>query len=307
MEALPVIELDGALQPTAHTHGRQTAVVLPQNAVLAALCSYAWQVQQDYDLIVNFAYDWLPFYLTPFFQGAIAHFISMGSLTDAMDSVIEQVAQDFPGILGVYTQAQARTFPNPDRYRVLGSAIDLARYQYCDQPGPAVVWLGRVSPEKGLEDAVAAAQISRVPLKILGKLENPAYWQTILASYPDAPIEYVGFLPTEQMQAIVGQCRALIMTPRWIEAFGNVAIEALACGVPIVAYARGGPTEIVRPGKTGWLVEPDSVEGLVHALGQIDQLSRWACRQQAAAEYSLEALGDRFEHWFDDILSCRRD
>lgn len=304
--ALPVIELEGALQPTAHTHGRQTAVVMPENAVLAALCSYARQVQQDYDLIVNFAYDWLPFYLTPFFQTAIAHFVSMGSLTDAMDSAIEQVARDFPGTLGVYTQTQAKTFPSPERYRVLGSAIDLERYQYREQPGPAVVWLGRVSPEKGLEDAVAAAQISRVPLKILGKLENLAYWQTILASYPDAPIEYVGFLPTEQMQAVVGQCRALIMTPRWVEAFGNVAIEALACGVPIIAYARGGPTEIIRPGKTGWLVEPDSVEGLVQALGQVDQLSRWACREQAAAEYSLAALGDRFEQWFDAILSQRR-
>jgi len=49
------------------------------------------------------------------------------------------------------------------------------------------------------------------------------------------------------------------MTPRWMEAFGNVAIEALACGVPVIAYRRGGPAEIVQDGQTGFLVEPDSV------------------------------------------------
>ena len=96
--------------------------------------------------------------------------------------------------------------------------------------------------------------------------------------------------------------RALLMTPRWIEAFGNVAIEALACGVPVIAYSRGGPSEIVRDGKTGFLVEPDSVPGLVSAIEKIDSLSRVACRKQAETEYSLAALGDRFEAWFNKIL-----
>jgi UDP-glucose:tetrahydrobiopterin glucosyltransferase len=297
-----LIELPGALQPTAHTQGRDTPVTLPSDAVLAQICTYAYQNQASYDLIVNFAYDWLPVYLTPFFQKKIAHFVSMGSLSEAMDSVIGQIAKQFPGTLGVYTRTQADTFPFAQACRILGSAIDLDLYEYCDQPSPWMAWLGRISPEKGLEDAVAAAQISGIPLKILGKLEDQAYWQRILGTYPDAPIEYLGFLPTAELQAILRQCRALLMTPRWVEAFGNVAIEALACGVPVITYARGGPTEIVQHGKTGWLVEPDSVAKLVEAMQRVDELSRQACREQAANEYSLEALGDRFEGWFADIL-----
>jgi UDP-glucose:tetrahydrobiopterin glucosyltransferase len=163
--------------------------------------------------------------------------------------------------------------------------------------------MGRISPEKGLEDAVAAAQRTQMPLKIFGKLEDPAYWQHIQANYPNAPIEYVGFFPTRALQSQVRLCRALLMTPRWIEAFGNVAIEALACGVPVIAYRRGGPTEIIQEGKTGWLVAPDSVDGLVAAIEQLDQLDRQACRQHAEAEYSLSALGQRFEDWFYAILS----
>ena len=302
---VPLVAISGELQPTAHTRGRASPITMPGNSVLAGMWDYARQVQQDYDLLVNFAYDWLPFYLTPFFSRPIAHFVSMGSLSAAMDHAIHQVALQFPGTIGVYTQTQAETFPFAETCRCLGSAVALSRYEFCDEAGPWLAWLGRISPEKGLEDAVAAAQRSQTPLKILGKLEDKGYWRQICDDYPDAPIEYLGFLSTAELQGVVRQCRALLMTPRWIEAFGNVAIEALACGVPVITYRRGGPAEIVQSGKTGWLVEPDSVDGLVAAIAQIDQLSRRACRQQAEAEYSLTALGERFEQWFRDILTSR--
>ena len=111
----------------------------------------------------------------------------------------------------------------------------------------------------------------------------------------------MGFFNTSELQRKLGKCRALLMTPRWIEAFGNVAIEALACGVPIIAYRRGGPAEIVRDEKTGFLVEPDSIPALVKAIKKIDKIERKQCRQQAEAEYSLTALGDRFEQWFKKL------
>lgn len=93
------------------------------------------------------------------------------------------------------------------------------------------------------------------------------------------------------------------MTHRWMEALGNVAIEALACGVPVISYRRGGPTEIIREGITGWLVEPDNQNELVDAIQKLDQIDRSVCRQQAETEYSLEALGDRIEQWFAQVLS----
>ncbi|MBD1906532.1 glycosyltransferase family 4 protein [Trichocoleus sp. FACHB-6] len=299
---IPIVEIAGELQTTAQSQGRSTPIVMPENSVLGNMCDYARQVQADYDLIFNIAYDWLPFYLTPFFECAIAHFISMGSLSDAMDQIAGKVAVEFPGTIGVYTRTQAETFPFAQQCRILGGGLDLSLYDFVKEPSPALAWLGRIAPEKGLEDAVAAANITGIPLKILGKMQDEAYWQQICQEYPDAPVEYVGFFPTAQMQQELGKCRALLMTPRWVEAFGNVVIEALACGVPVISYSRGGPTEIIQDGKTGFLVEPDRVEGLVEAIGRLDQIDRLACRQQAEAEYSLEALGDRFLNWFQDII-----
>ena len=302
LESIPVIEITGDLQVTAQTQDYHASVVMPADAVLANMWEYARKVQDEWDVIVNFAYDWLPFYLTPFFRTPIAHFISMGSLSESIDRIAGQIAVQFPGTIGVYTASQAETFAFARECQLLGSGIDLSLYEFCSQPEPKLAWLGRIAPEKGLEDAVAAAKITGIPLKIMGKTQDENYWQKICADYPDAPIEYLGFLTTIQMQKQVRECRALLMTPRWVEAFGNVAIEALACGVPVIAYERGGPAEIVRDGLTGFLVEPDSVNGLVGAIERIDRIDRSACRNQAEVEYSLGALGDRFEHWFKSIL-----
>ena len=301
MESLPILEIPGDLQIIAQSQERNAPVTMSGNSVLANMWEYARQVQADYDLIVNFAYDWLPFYLTPFFTRPIAHFVSMGSLYEAMDRIVAQVAEQFPGTIAFYTPSQAATFALNQKCPCLGSGIDLSLYEFCSQPQQKLAWLGRIAREKGLEDAVAAAKIANMPLKIMGKIQDEEYWQQC-QDYADAPVEYLGFLSTAQMQQELRQCRAMLMTPRWVEAFGNVAIEALACGVPVISYRRGGPAEIIQDGKTGFLVDPDSVDGLVDAIARLDEIDRYTCRQQAETEYSLQALGDRFEQWFLDIL-----
>lgn len=302
LTGIAVTTVEGKLQVPVQTQSREIPVCMPENSVLANMWEYARQVQQRFDLIVNFAFDWLPFYLTPFFETTVAHFISMGSMTNASDRIMERVIKQYSGTFGVYTQSQADTFPFACEWEILGSAIDLSLYHFNPHPAASLAWLGRIAPEKALEDAVQAVNITRTPLKIFGKMQDRDYWQQICHDFPNAPIEYLGFLDTKKLQQELGKSRALLMTPRWIEAFGNVAIEALACGVPVIAYACGGPSEIVRDGETGFLVEPDSVSGLVTAIGNIDRLDRLACRQQAVAEFSLTALGDRFEAWFDKLV-----
>lgn len=299
---LAVVEIQGELQVTAQTQSRTASITMPANGVLANMWRYGRQVQHDYDILINFAYDWLPFYLTPFFQRPIAHLVSMGSLSDAMDQIIQQVAVQFPRTIGVHTQAQANTFPFADQCRPLENGLDLDLYHFCASPEPRLAWVGRVAPEKGLEDAIAAAQRTQIPLSIWGTISDSAYWQTLQQTFPNAPIRYEGFLPTQQLQQALGKCRGLLMTPKWVEAFGNVAIEALACGVPVIAYGRGGPAEIVQHGQTGWLVEPDQIDGLVEAIAHLDQIDRHTCRQQAETKYSMTAMGDRVEAWLEDML-----
>ncbi|MBW4659524.1 MAG: glycosyltransferase family 4 protein [Drouetiella hepatica Uher 2000/2452] len=299
---LPITQIPGNLQETAQTQGRNAPITLPADAVLANMWDYARQTQDKYDLLLNFAYDWLPFYLTPFFDRPIAHLVSMGSLTKAMDQAIAKVIDSNPGTIGVHSHAQAETFKFGDRCVVLGNGLDLSLYQFQPDSENYMAWVGRIAPEKGIEDAIAAVQAARTTLKIWGAMPDTAYWQTICQTYPEANISYEGFLSTAELQQAIGHSRGLLMTPKWIEAFGNVAIEALACGVPVIAYRRGGPAEIVEDGKTGWLVEPDSVAGLVEAMGELDKIDRHACRQSAETTYSMGAMGDRVDAWLHNML-----
>ncbi|WRH68202.1 MAG: glycosyltransferase [Planktothrix sp. GU0601_MAG3] len=275
LASFSIVEISGELQTSAQTQSRKDPVILTDNSVLANMWNYTIKIADKYDVIMNFAYDWLPLFLTPFFQSKLIHLITMGSLTNIMDRAVKDVIKRYPNSIAFYSHSQAETFGLKEGYFCLSSAIELSQYCFCDQPQNQLAWIGRISPEKGLEDAVAASAKTGILLKIMGKIQDPIYWETILNNYVDAPMEYLGFLSTAKLQAQLGQCRALMMTHRWIEAFGNVAIEALACGVPVISYRRGGPTEIIRDGVTGWLVEPDNINQLVHAIQNIDKIDRF--------------------------------
>ncbi|MFN3926538.1 MAG: glycosyltransferase [Pseudanabaenaceae cyanobacterium] len=309
-ETIPIVNITGTVHPFAQNQSRDQDINFPANSVLANMWQYALQVQHSYDLIVNFAYDWLPFYLTPFFQTPTAHFVSMGSLSRMMDRMILQCLQTFPYSIGMYTQAQIDSFQfDPllaNQIRILSSGIDLSLYEFCEEPEPALGWVARIAPEKGLEDAAQVSAELGIELRIMGKMQDLAYWEQVQKDYPQAKLNYTGFHDTHKLQALLGKCQALLMTPKWVEAFGNVAIEALACGVPVISYARGGPVEIIKHGRTGFLVEPDSIEGLCTAVTNLPRISRLTCRRNAEAEFSLTALGDRFIDWFREILTNRR-
>ncbi len=303
LDGLALEPLPGALHIPAQTQARATPITLPPDSVLAAMWAWAGRHQANYDLLVNFAYDWLPFYLTPFLAKPVAHLVSMASLNEAMDRAIATLAQTRPETLAFHSRAQAATFGDWPQVHYLSNAIDLDCYQVGLQPRPQLAWVGRIAPEKALEDAIQASQQAGLPLHVFGTLQDHEYWQQLQTDYPEALVEYRGFLPTAALQQALGESLALLVTPRWLEAFGNVAIEALACGVPVIAYRRGGPAEIVRDGETGFLVEPDSIPGLVAAIARVAGLDRLACRRQAEQEFSMTALGDRLEAWFAAIRS----
>jgi|TARA_B100001059_G_scaffold177603_1_gene178177 UDP-glucose:tetrahydrobiopterin glucosyltransferase len=165
-------------------------------------------------------------------------------------------------------------------------------------------WAGRIAPEKGLEDAARAAAALGESLLVWGLREDPAYAAAVEAMVPSGTIQWRGFQPTHALQQQLGSCRALINTPKWNEAYGNVVVEALACGVPVVAYDRGGPGELVISGETGWLVPPDDVQALVTALRHVDQIDRFQCRAWAERNATCEVFSARVDAWIRDGLEA---
>jgi UDP-glucose:tetrahydrobiopterin glucosyltransferase len=275
--------------------------------VLAAMWDCVADIQRDFDVIVNLAYDWLPLYLTRLFDVPVVHLVSMGSLNDAMDDVINDVATRHPGRLAAHSRAQAATFIDASAFEIVGNGIVPERYNFrpvADQPA-YLGFVGRISPEKGLEDVASLAERTGMPVRVWGMMQDPAYWQSVVERHPKASLDYRGFLPTDDLQADVGGCTAVVMTPKWVEAFGNVAIEAMATGVPVIAYNRGGPAEIVVDGENGLLIPADDIDALVEAAGRVGQIDRRACRRSVDERHSTTAFSLRIERWLRAVVEMR--
>jgi UDP-glucose:tetrahydrobiopterin glucosyltransferase len=298
--------IEGNFSDLAQNATEQDTVVIPDNSVLEKMWNYAYRVQHDYDLLVNFAYDWLPLYLTPFFERPIAHWISMSCISPVMNRMVSKTTKMFPQTLAVNTRSSANTFRAREKLLIMGKGINLQQYTFVEEPKTQnLAWAGRISPEKGLGDAIEAAILAGRKLDIFGVIQNHDYWQAIQNKYPSSAYNYYGFLPTSDFQSKLGNCTCLLMTSHWIEAFGNVVIEALACGVPVVAYDQGGPAEIIEHGVTGWLVEPKSIAALSVELQKIGQIDRYSCRLSVEKKFSLSAFADRIELWFQAVSQSK--
>jgi UDP-glucose:tetrahydrobiopterin glucosyltransferase len=301
-------QIPGNHQVSSQTEGRDAPITMPPSPVLGAMWEWVRTNQHRFDVVLNMAYDWLPLYLTPYLDVPVAHLISMASLNDAMDLALAQLVAVRPGAAAVHSRAQAETFPAiADQLRVVGNGIAVERYDMhltADEPA-YLGFVGRISPEKGIADVFALSAATGVPVKAWGLMQDRHCWDEAVAAHPAAQVSYEGFLPTDDLQAAIGGCAAIVMTPKWIEAFGNVAIEAMACGVPVIAYRRGGPAEIVTDGETGFLVDPDDIDGLVTAVSQLDRIDRIVCRQRVEERYSTGALAGRVDGWLDQLIDQR--
>jgi UDP-glucose:tetrahydrobiopterin glucosyltransferase len=289
----------GVDQPSWQHRPRDTAVAIPADALLPRLWQRALQQQGDFDRILNLAYDWLPFWLSRFTATPLCHLVSMGSVARVMDEVIESVAAWRPERLAFHTAAQAADFQLPLPPRLVGNGFDLDRYHPLPAAAvePALGWAGRISPEKGLEDAARVAARLGLPLRVWGLREDEAYAQAVERAVPDGTIDWRGFQPTDRFQAELARCRVFLNTPKWNEAFGNVVVEAMACGVPVAAYGRGGPGELVVEGVNGALAPPDDLDALAMAVDRAARLDRAGCRAWAERQHSPAAFTARIEAW----------
>ncbi len=295
--AVEIIHVQGASQQSWQHSAPDCPIVIPSEAVLPKLLEHALEIGGSADAILNFSYDWLPIWITSKIGTPLFHLISMGAVTRVMKTVIEELALWDQQRLGFHTQSQANDFKLAEDPVIVGNGFDLSKYDFIkDKKGP-IGWAGRVAPEKGLEDAVDVAMALCEPLLVWGIVEDTKYAKEIDASVPSGMIDWRGFLPTSQFQKQLGSCRLFLNTPKWNEAYGNVVVEALACGVPVVAYDRGGPGEIIQSGRTGWLVTPDDVAALTDAASRATEIDRLTCRRWAEDSASQEAFALRVEAW----------
>lgn len=172
-----------------------------------------------------------------------------------------------------------------------GLPVDLLKPTFAPK-GDYLAFLGRISPEKRPDRAIAIAAATGMKLKIAAKIDkaDQLYWDEVIApmvrAYPD--IEYIGEIGEGQKAEFLGNARALLFPIDWPEPFGLVMIEAMACATPTIAFRCGSVPEVIDEGESGFIV--DNVEEAVAAVGQLDRLDRRRVRQTFDRRFTAERM-----------------
>jgi glycosyltransferase involved in cell wall biosynthesis len=187
-----------------------------------------------------------------------------------------------------------------DQVLVVPNGVDVHRWP-AGQGGRYLVWSGRITPEKAPHLAIEAARLCGLPLILAGPVGNPDYFREKVQPELGERTTYAGHLRQDELAALVGGAAAALVTPMWDEPYGLVVAEALACGTPVVAFARGGIPEIVDQ-QCGRLVPPRDVAAMAAAIPEAIALSRAAVRERAMAKCSSRTMVGSYLAIYRDLI-----
>ena len=294
--------VDGSEQKSWQHQDYFTKTKISEDCIISVMFEKALSLANNCDAIINLAYDFLPISKTLEVNYPILHLISMGDESLEVNNIISKVYSRYPNNFAFHSRAQASDYPFVKEPIILGNGFELSQYTFQGKKDGPLGWVGRVAPEKGLEDAVYVASKIGEKLNVWGYVEDKDYASKIQETYPSGQICWKGFLQTNKLQKELGNCRALINTPKWNEAYGNVIVEAMACGVPVVAYNKGGPGEIIQHGETGFLVKADDKESLLAYTKKINIINRMKCREWVENNASSNIFAEKVVSWLKKVI-----
>jgi glycosyltransferase involved in cell wall biosynthesis len=165
--------------------------------------------------------------------------------------------------------------------------------------GRGALYAGRLSPEKGTAEAIDIARAAGVPIDIYGDVYDPGYSREQIDPRRNWPgVTVHPGVPRASLWEAMARAAVVLYPARWDEPFGMAAAEAQACGTPVVAFRRGGLSEVIMDGVTGFLVRPDDVAAAAEAVSKAAGISRLACREHAEGRLDLELSLDAHERLY---------
>jgi glycosyltransferase involved in cell wall biosynthesis len=278
----------------------------PLKSDLAAHMSQLWDVRRrahEFD-VIHFHTDMIHF---PFFEDMPEK--TLTTLHGRLD------LKDLPGVYWRWKQYPLVSISDSQREPIAfanwagtvhhGMRSDL--YQPSFQPGGYLAFLGRISPEKRPDRAIALAKRVGKPLKIAAKVDaaDARYFQEkiepLLAG--ENLVEFIGEIGDDQKSAFLGGAEALLFPIDWPEPFGLVMIEAMACGTPVLAYGCGSVPEVIEEGLTGAIVANE--DEAVAALPRVLSLNRLEVRRRFEERFSAVAMARRYLDLYAGLATTR--
>jgi glycosyltransferase involved in cell wall biosynthesis len=253
-----------------------------------------------YDVVHNHAFDAPAVRLATALRAPVVHTLHLPP-DQAVSAALRHVTRrSRPPAVAVVSDFQARAWR-----RVVPVDAILPPYPptrdipWSGTAGPGALFAGRLSPEKGAAEAIDIARAAGVPIDVYGDVYDAGYSREQIDPRRGWPgvTAHRGVPRTSLWEAMVRA--AVVLCPaRWDEPFGLAAAEAQACGTPVVAFRRGGLSEVIVDGVTGFLLAPDDVGAAAEAVSKVAGISREACREHAESQLDLEVSLDAHERLY---------
>lgn len=271
------------------------------------------QRAQDYDLVHAHAFDWPAYAYSGLLSLPVIHTLHLPPVDASIARLLGMLAppNDTPNRLRLTAVSRACA-ADWVRYchvaEVIYNGVDVDSIPFSARPNPepTLLFAGRISPEKGVEDALAIAERANLPLLLAGDVYDTRYYEQrvapLLARLGERA-RWLGSVSREELHQLMGQALAVLCPVHWEEPFGLVACEAQAAGTPVIAYRRGGLAEVVADGETGYLVAPGNIAAAVDAVRRASEIDRSACRSRVERLFRLETMLDAYEAFYSETLT----
>lgn len=235
--------------------------------------AHAFGRAPEFDLIHNH-YDFLP--LT---YASLVGTPTVTTIHGFSGDRILPVYRAFDGRAHYVSISDADRHPDLTYLATIHHGLDLAEFTHQPRAGEYLLFFGRIHPDKGAADAIRVARAAGCPLVIAGIVQDRAYFEREVEPQLGDDVRYVGPVGPRERDALLGGALGLLHLIHFNEPFGLSVIEAMACGTPVIAYARGSMPEIIADGVSGILV-PDEA-GAVDAVARLGTFDRSAVRVHA--------------------------
>jgi glycosyltransferase involved in cell wall biosynthesis len=224
-----------------------------------------------------------------------------GSAWSRASHPVLKAYREFPFVS--LSDAEREFLPELNYVATVPNGIRLEEFAFQGDKEDFLLYAGRFAPEKGPDLAVEAARRAGRRLVLAGKMEPQyqEYYEREIAPHLGDAVEYVGDLTQRELAGYYRRAAAVLFLARWSEPFGMVAVEAQACGTPVIATRRGGPAESVVDGETGFLV--DTPEEAARAVARLGSLDPRACRHNVEERFTAAVMARGYERVYESLVT----
>ncbi len=258
--------------------------------------SEVFEHAEEFDLIHNH-FDFLPLTYSGLIETPV-----LTTIHGFSSPAIMPVYKKYNALSHYVAISESDKSPQLDYIATIHHGIDVAQFPFVDGEGEYLLLFGRIHPDKGVHEAIQVAQRVGIKLVIAGIIQDRDYFATRVEPYIDGiNVEYVGSVGPEQRADVLGHALALLHLINFVEPFGLSMVESMACGTPVIAFARGSIPEIVRHGETGYIAE--DIEDAVNAVAAVRSIDRSACRQDVERRFTHTRMARDYVDVYRKILN----